>query len=105
MKTILLCLFVSLAVTLNAQLFSKKEQKRILLTSSALLLSGSMDGTSETLKFKYNSFKTIFPYCNNQYWNPDLNWRNKWKSGDPTKGEKFPLSSTVFVFTTELCFK
>lgn len=43
----------------------------------------SADGKLEASKNKANS------------------WRNKWKHGDPNLGEKFPGSSTVFVFVTD----
>lgn len=28
-------------------------------------------------------------------------WRNKWKNGDKSQGEKFPFSSTILVFLTD----
>ncbi len=28
-------------------------------------------------------------------------WKNKWKNGDPKQGERFPLSSTAFVWLTD----
>ena len=31
----------------------------------------------------------------------DDSWTNKWKNGDPSKGEKFPLSSTLLVWLTD----
>ena len=36
-----------------------------------------------------------------QGYEPDQEWRKKWKDGDPRRGEKFPGSSTVFVFLTD----
>ena len=54
---------------------------------------------------------------NPQFWNPVESWRNKWKKGfvykveenkeeyswerNPRFGERFPGSSTVFVFLTD----
>lgn len=35
------------------------------------------------------------------WWNPKESWRYKWKNGDPAQGERFPGSSTVFVFLTD----
>lgn len=37
------------------------------------------------------------------WWNKDQSWMNKWGYFDPYKGwvEKFPGSSTVFVWTTD----
>lgn len=33
----------------------------------------------------------------NSFWDNSLAWRNKWKNGNPTEGEKFFGSSTIFV--------
>ncbi len=33
------------------------------------------------------------------FWNPNESWKNKWK--DDWKTERFPGSSTIFVFTTD----
>lgn len=33
--------------------------------------------------------------------NKQNTWRMKWKDGDPAKGERFPGSSTVFVFASD----
>lgn len=38
---------------------------------------------------------------NQQFWNPLVSWVNKWKNNDEAQGEKFPGSSTVFVFLTD----
>lgn len=32
-----------------------------------------------------------------KWWNPEISWKNKWKNGDPSQGEAFLGSSTVFV--------
>ena len=34
-------------------------------------------------------------------WDKGKSWRRKWKNGDPELGERFPGSSTVFVFVTD----
>jgi hypothetical protein len=35
------------------------------------------------------------------FWDPEISWRRKWRNGDPKFGERFPGSSTVFVFLTD----
>ena len=35
------------------------------------------------------------------WWDMEKSWRLKWKNGDPNQGERFFLSSTVFVFVTD----
>lgn len=38
---------------------------------------------------------------NPNFWIKDISWKNKWKDGDPKKGEKFLGSSTIFVQLTD----
>ena len=66
-----------------------------------MFVSGMADGTAETLRVNYSDFKAVFPKANDSYWNPSISWHNKWKNGDIRQGEKFPLSSTALVFTTD----
>ena len=40
-----------------------------------------------------------FRYWGN-WWTKD-SWMNKWKNGNPKEGERFPGSSTVFVWVTD----
>jgi hypothetical protein len=66
-----------------------------------LFIAGICNAIMDVLDFHYNT--SIFFNCNNQQWiNPSISWKNKWKNGDPTQGEKFLGSSTVFVFITDL---
>ena len=43
-------------------------------------------------------FKALMDYV--QFFDVD-GWRNKWKNGIKIQGEKFPFSSTLFVFLTD----
>ena len=65
-----------------------------------MLVGGTSDAVVEVLRHDYPAFKRTFN-LSDTYWNPAVSWRNKWKDGDPAKGEAFPGSSTVFVFTTD----
>lgn len=38
---------------------------------------------------------------NPEYWHKSQSWRYKWKNGDKSQGERFWLSSTVFVMFTD----
>ena len=38
---------------------------------------------------------------NPSFWNKHLSWKNKWKNGEPSQGEKFLGSSTFFVWLTD----
>lgn len=71
------------------------------LSSSLLFTSGFLDGTAETLQFHYSHFKKRFPNANDQFWNPDLSWTNKYKNGNVEDGEKFPLSTTSLIGLTD----
>ena len=57
------------------------------------LLAGICEGIMDYLQFHYNGL--------NDYFNPDYSWRNKWKDGDPLKGERFWQSSRALVFLTD----
>jgi hypothetical protein len=51
-------------------------------------------------KINFHFDKSIFfDKKNKLFWNPNESWKNKWK--DDLKTEKFPGSSTIFVFTTD----
>jgi len=73
----------------------------ILLISIAAASEAVMD------KVQFHYKKTFFsnPSFNQLFWNPSLSWENKWK--EDLKTEKFPGSSTIFVFSTDAwhCFK
>lgn len=62
-------------------------------------LSGIFNSIMDVLSFRYHT--SVFRSLNSDFWNPELSWRNKWKNGDPTHGERFPGSSTVFVSLTD----
>jgi hypothetical protein len=65
-----------------------------------LSLVGFFEAVMDKIQFHYN--KSIFRnFKNQQFWNPKISWKNKWKNGDKNNGEKFPFSSTIFVFTTD----
>lgn len=70
-------------------------------TLATAFLSGSSDGAAETLRDHYKEFKLRFPNANDQFWNPDISWKNKYKNGDYTQGPKFPFSTNALVWTTD----
>jgi hypothetical protein len=75
--------------------------KRYILPGAAMFVSGLLDGTGEAISFHYAGFKNRFPKANDQFWNPQESWRNKYKGGDPTLGPAFPGSTTSFAWTTD----
>lgn len=66
-----------------------------------LMLAGIANAVMDTLQFRYSI--SVF---NSPMWrewaDPRISWKNKWKDGKKEKGERFLLSSTVFVWTTDL---
>jgi hypothetical protein len=73
----------------------------LLLIISALLImvAGYSESVMDTLAHHYE--ESVFRKLNPKFWNPVQSGGNKWKDGDKTKGEKFFLSSTLFVGVTE----
>lgn len=68
------------------------------------LLFVSLAAVSESVmdKLQFHFERSVFARLKNkQWWNPKTSWRNKWKNGNKEEGEKFFLSSTIFVFTTD----
>ncbi len=83
----------------------KKDAKfwidRYKYTAPLMFTAGIADGHVEILTHKYHKFQSKWKNANPNKWNPDITWKNKWKNGDRLQGEKFPLSSTLLVFTTD----
>lgn len=77
-------------------------QNRLIVGMTALL-SGAADGVSQALLFHYDQgWKPVHPKANDQFWDPDISWKNKykdWDNGD--KRARFPLSKTAFVSLTD----
>jgi len=70
----------------------------IIWVTILLILAGVFDGVRDTLAFHYHRTGLA---KDNLFWNPAISWRNKYKAGDPDKGQRFPGSVTVFVFVTD----
>ena len=76
--------------------------KDYLVTGSFMLISGMIDGTVESLNYHYrDGFKNRIPMANNQFWNPRQSWKNKYRNGDPSQGEKFSGSTDLLICTTD----
>ena len=71
------------------------------LTGALLLTAGLAKGFNEGLQYKYNGFEEIFPKANDQWFYPTFSYNNKYKDNDPTKGPKFPLSTSALVMFTD----
>lgn len=66
---------------------------------SMAIIAGSAKAIMDTLQFHYHS--SVFNRTGwAKYWNPQHSWRNKYKDTDWLE-PKFPLSTTVLVWTTD----
>ena len=93
--------FFLFALSSEAQLKLGQYFKDNKYNLSSFFIAGAMDGTVEILRHDYRTFKRVFPKANDQFWDPQKSWHNKWKDGERANGEKFLGSSTVFVWTTD----
>lgn len=66
-----------------------------------MVVAGMADGTNEEISHHYKDFKKVFPNANDQYWDPKISWRNKYKNGDVTQGPRYFGSTTFLVWTTD----
>lgn len=69
----------------------------LILISLAAFLNASMDKCFNM--FDSSIFNTS--KFNQNFWNPSISWKNKWKNGDRNQGEKFFGSSTFLVWLTD----
>lgn len=99
-KTFLYISFVLLVSMQN--LNAQTNWKKYLISGSASFVSGMLDGTVESISYHYDrGFKPRFKKANDQFWNPEKSWKNKYKNGDSRLGPKFYGSTTGLVFTTD----
>ena len=63
------------------------------------VLSHIPEGIMDTLQFRIDN--SIFKNWNQQFWNPEFSWMNKWKDGCPKFGPRFFGSTTFLVFLTD----
>ena len=67
-----------------------------------MILAGILNATMDVVIYRWDkSFfkKKLSKYS--QFFNPKESWRNKYKSGVPALGEKFPFSTSALVFLTD----
>ena len=72
----------------------------IIIGLTFIIISAIAKSIMDKLQFHYD--KSIFKnFKNQQFWDGRISWKKKWKNGDKEQGEKFPGSSTIFVFSTD----
>jgi len=75
--------------------------KEVWPSATCFFVAGVANGTHEALLWRYSSFKRNFPGANDQYWNPEISWKNKYKNRDYGQGRAYPGSLTWLVWTTD----
>jgi hypothetical protein len=74
---------------------------QILLIAALLFAAGIAKAVMDTLQFHYVISIFYSDRYNQNFWDPDESWRNKYKDLDPNKGARFPGSTTWLVWTTD----
>lgn len=67
----------------------------------ASFLGGVSEGTRDVLLFHYGSFKDRHPGANDQFWDPDISWLNKYVDYPNDTRARFPLSKSLLVGFTD----
>ena len=68
---------------------------------SIMSIGGVCDGISEELLHHYSLVKQKFPNMNDNFFNPQISWRNKYKDLDQSKGEAYLGSTNIFIAGTD----
>ena len=64
-------------------------------------IGGVCDGISEELLNHYYLVKEKFPNMNDNFFNPQISWNNKYKNGDINQGEAYLGSTSLFIAGTD----
>ena len=64
-----------------------------------IFLAGVCNSIMDVVSFRYEV--SFFKKFSKKWFDPKISWTNKWKDGNPNKGEKFIGSSTVLVSFTD----
>ena len=83
------------------QMMTKDMIQPMVIKSSLIFASGAFDATAEVVRINYSYFDKVFPGADPQFWDAKKSAKNKWKNGDSQQGERFFLSSTALVWTTD----
>lgn len=70
----------------------------MILVTILIVISAIANAIMDKISFHHST--SIFKDWSN-WWNPKESWKYKWKNGNKAEGEKFWLSSTWLVWTTD----
>jgi len=97
----LITILILITLSSTAQIVPKEAVKPIVIKSGLLIISSMADATAEVVRINYSYFGAVFPGANPKFWDAKQSQGNKWKDGNSKNGEKFFLSSTALVWTTD----
>jgi hypothetical protein len=64
-----------------------------------VILAGILNAGMDTMSMKYDI--SVFRFLPKKFFNTSFSYKNKWKNGDRSQGERFIGSSTFLVWTTD----
>lgn len=69
----------------------------MILTVIMYFIVGAINAFMDKIQFHWGMFK----FNHFTFLNPAISWKNKWKNGIKSHGERFPFSSSILVFLTD----
>jgi hypothetical protein len=81
--------------------YDNKDKNQFYAICALQLVSGAARGYEQVVNYHYSSFKRVHPGANDQFFDPEISWKNKYKDGIESEGSAFPLSTTLLVWTTD----
>lgn len=81
---------------------SKNDERMWWCQLGLMAIYGTARGVNQVQTHKYNAFKARHPKANDNYCNPSLSYKRKYKNGDPAQGPAYFGSTTFLVATTDL---
>lgn len=80
----------------------KWKYKRTIIGCGVAFIGGVANGYHETILNHYGQFKKVHPNANDQFWNPEISWLNKYDDFDRYgKKEAYFGSTTFLAWTTD----
>jgi hypothetical protein len=101
MRNLTLILFLSVSMFSHAQDKWWKLDKKDIWASSTMFVAGWADGTAELSKWKWDEFEAFYGDVNDEWYDPRVSWKNKYKNRNSADGPAYFGSTTFLVGTTD----
>ncbi len=87
----------------NVRLSLERSTTPKALTGYAVaFIGGAANGVHETISHHYGQFKKVHPNANDQYWNPEISWKNKYEDFDNgNMSSNYMGAKTYLAWTTD----